>query len=436
MQNRLVSWWFDWQQSLWFLPAVLTLGATALALLMVRLDQTLALSPSGHYTWAFGGGASGARGVLEAIAGSMITVTGTVFSITIVALQLASSQFSPRVLRAFTSDRGVQLVLGVFVGTFTYSLLVLRSVRSEFEDGAAFVPSVSVTVAVGLALVSIGCLIYYIHHIARSIQVATVADRVAQDTHRLIDEVFNDKLDDSAPTSTDESEQSNRAHDGEHVKISATASGYLQRIDDSLLFEQADDRPVTIQSQICIGDFVLAGAIIATIWPVSAVTEERNEAIRAAHILGLERSLAEDVDFGLRQLADIAVKALSPGVNDPTTATDCIDRIAELIGQIVRRHPPSTIHHQPDSHVTVIRARRSVEQLIDTAFTQIRLYGVGDVVVMTHLVDLLGQLASIALPRHRLVLVEQGRQILAAVEHRNYLPSDRDRIISAADWTQ
>ena len=182
MHKRMLSWWFDWQQSLWFLPAILTVVSTVLALSLVRLDQSLALAPRGNYTWAFGGGAFGARGVLEAIAGSMITVTGTVFSITIVALQLASSQFSPRVLRTFTSDRGVQIVLGVFVGTFTYCLLVLRSVRSELEHNSAFVPSVSVTVAVVLALLSIGCLIYYIHHVARSIQVAIVAKLVAEDT--------------------------------------------------------------------------------------------------------------------------------------------------------------------------------------------------------------------------------------------------------------
>jgi uncharacterized membrane protein len=181
---RIRALWSGIIDSLWFLPAVMTAAGGALALVLVRLDASV-VGPleSSDLGWLFTGGAAGARGVLAAISGSLITVTGVVFSVTIVALQLASSQFTPRVLRQFMSDRANQLVLGVFIGTFTYSLLVQRTVRAVLEEGGtAFVPSVSVTVAVILALVSIGFLIFFIDHAARSIQADVILQRVTHDT--------------------------------------------------------------------------------------------------------------------------------------------------------------------------------------------------------------------------------------------------------------
>ncbi|MBA2243389.1 MAG: DUF2254 domain-containing protein, partial [Gemmatimonadetes bacterium] len=172
MLARLTMVWVKVRDSLWFLPALLTLLASGLAMLVVELEKrgVLALGDSDH--WLLGGGAEGARGVLSAIAGGLITVTGVVFSVTIVALQLASSQFTPRVLRNFTADRSNQLVLGVFIGTFTYTLLVLRTVRSPTPDQEAFIPRIAVALAVGLVLLSIAFLIFFINHAARSIQVS------------------------------------------------------------------------------------------------------------------------------------------------------------------------------------------------------------------------------------------------------------------------
>ena len=164
------------------------------------------------------------------------------------------------------------------------------------------------------------------------------------------------------------------------------------------------------------------------------MTEDPIAAIRAADVLGTERTLVDDVDFGLRQLADIAVKALSPGINDPTTATDCLDRLAELIGRIVRKEPLEGVRHRQDNHISLFVTRRSVAHMIDTAFTQIRVYGAGDVIVMTHFINLLGQLASIARPMYRSALEEQALHVLAAIQSQNYLPGDRARIESAAHW--
>ena len=189
MGARLRSLQRDLLDSLWFIPTVIALLYAALALILLRADQALGLDTQGRDAGAVGG-ADGARGVLFAIAGTTLSVLGVVFSLTIVVLQIASAQFTPRVMRNLTGDRGTQVVLGVFLGTFTYSLLVLRAVRSPGEDGggAGFVPVTAVAVAIGLALVSIAFMIYTINHVARSVQVAVIIKRVTHDTLDLLDE--------------------------------------------------------------------------------------------------------------------------------------------------------------------------------------------------------------------------------------------------------
>ena len=261
VRTRLSSWWYDLQSSLWFLPSVLTGLAVALALLTVRLDQRLLLDRRPGSGWIFGGGAEGARGVLSAIAGTMITVTALVFSITVVALQLAASQLTPRVLRTFMGDRGNQAVLGFFIGTFTYALLVLRAVRSPLEGAGGFVPALSVTVAIALALVSVGLLIYFVHHAANSVRASVVIDRVAESTLDLIEHLYPAEIDrpfeppPRAPQLCPE----------EAGVVRAVGGGYLQTVDEDALFALARDRSLTVRQEPLVGEFVLPGAALASV---------------------------------------------------------------------------------------------------------------------------------------------------------------------------
>ncbi|MBA3415826.1 MAG: DUF2254 domain-containing protein, partial [Chloroflexia bacterium] len=254
MVQRIRSWGHNLRDGLWFVPALMTSVAVVLALLLVRVDQRLLLDRRAEAMWLFGGGAEGARGVLTAISSTMITVTGVVFSITIVALQLASSQFTPRVLRSFTGDRGNQIVLGAFISTFTFALLVLRAVRSATEDGQTFVPSVSVTMAIALTLASIGLLIYYIHHAARSIQAAVVIDRAANDALGVIDGLFpadvGHPVDPAAefPLLT-----------APGTPVRSVGSGYVQAINADSLFDLADRDQLVVRLEPRIGEFVLPG---------------------------------------------------------------------------------------------------------------------------------------------------------------------------------
>lgn len=422
----------------------MTTVSVVLALLMVRLDQELLIDDRlGSSAWLFGGGSEGARGVLSAIAGTMITVTGVVFSITIVALQLASSQFTPRVLRNFTGDRGNQVVLGVFIGTFTYSLLVLRSVRSASDDRVIFVPSASITLAIILAVISIGFLIYFVHHSARSIQAAVVIDRAANDTHRLIDQLFPADIGKPA-----EQQAPIRPPDEEPRRVPAERGGYLQAINADSLFELAERGAFTIRVEPYVGDFVFAGTTLASVWPLNRLDreaiegrpEEKNgqasldDKIRSAFALGFERTAQEDLGFGFRQLADIGVKALSPGINDPTTATMSINRMADALVTLAGRTPPAPVRTGEDGSVRLILSGPPFEDLVRLAFSQVRHYGVGDPSVAEHLGRTLGRVAMLVPDQLRPPLVIEARRLIEAALEKITVEGDRVRVLEACAW--
>lgn len=408
--------WERVRDSLWFIPSVMTVGAVVLATGMVWVDQWLLSSlEMGELWWLFGGSAEGARGVLVAIAGSLITVTGVVFSITIVALQLASSQFTPRVLQNFTRDRGNQLVLGVFIGTFTYTLLLLRTVRSPIDGGTdGFVPAAGVTLAVVLALVSIGFLIFYIHHVARSIEASTVIDRVVDETLEVIGARFPDPEDGEAGGGDDGAPQPPA---GPAAEVRSERSGYVQRMRLQRLVELADEEGLVVRVDAAVGDFVLAGQRLAS---------------RGTFAFGDRRTLPHDVELGLIQLSDIAVKALSPGINDPTTAMMALDRVAELVVALGVR-PRRVSRRGEDGTLRLLVPTLSFERAVDVAFSQARRYGGHDTALLLHLVGVVRKVARrLGPPRHRVLddlLAAIDEQARLEVEH----PTDLAALRRALD---
>jgi uncharacterized membrane protein len=439
VRHRFRAQWYELQDTLWFIPAIMTVAGVLLALLTVWVDEVAGIDQRIRLTWLFGGGAEGARGVLSTIAGTMITVTGLVFSITIVALQLASSQFTPRVLRHFTGDRGNQVVLGVFIATFTYCLLVLRSVHSAAQDLEIFVPTLSVTVAIGLALLCIGFLIYYIHHAARSIQASVIIERAAGDMMDTIRRLLPEKGDDDQPamkiSPTLQPETS-------AVVIVSGSSGYLQSMDDGALFHLAQDELLHIRIVPGVGDFVLAGEPVAYVWPVSLDEESSREAlreriegrIRRTLFFGVERILAEDLAFGFRQIADIALKALSAAINDPTTATMCIDRLCQALVVLDQRDLRSRSRHDEGSNAVLIVPGPSFDRLAHVSFDQIRHYGAADAKVAAHLGNALGRMAGIVAPGHRDVLRQVAQALLESASGVPHIAEDLVRLRQSVAW--
>ena len=274
MPARLRSLQRDLLDSLWFTPTVIALLYAALALVLLRADAVLGLDTQGRDAWAVGG-ADGARGVLFAIAGTTLSVLGVVFSLTVVVLQIASAQFTPRVMRNLTGDRGTQVVLGVFLGTFTYALLVLRAVRSPGEDGGGtgFVPVAAVAVAIVLALVSIAFMIYTINHVARSVQVAVIIKRVTHDTLDLLDEPLAGETEERHDP--DLAGHALPEEPGE--TIASEGDGYLEAIDAGALLAAAEMRGLLVRTEALVGSFLLSGAPLATVWPKGVVDDDLAE---------------------------------------------------------------------------------------------------------------------------------------------------------------
>ena len=425
---RIREWAERIRHSLWFIPGLAVLAAAAAALGMLALSEVLGQADA-DLPIVFSAGPDGARATLQAIAGSVITVAGVVFSITIVALQLTSTQFSPRVLRNFLRDRPNQLVLGTFMGTFTYCLLVLRTIRSEDEQrGDAFVPNLAITGALLLAFLSLAMLIYFIHHISVRIQVTSIVGSVARDTLETIRHVAGWSEPDpkrgwlpmpagsSAPPPPSGAIPASEAGPGA-VLLRARESGNLQLVHLEGLVDHAKTTGGRYRLLIAPGAWVQDHAAIASFTPAdrAAADVERHEReVADALAVANERSSRQDVAFGIQQLVDIGIKALSPSVNDPTTAMACIDRLVEVLVAAGLAGDPPRGFADLDGTVRLEVPFPGFEELVPLAFDQIRHYGATTPAVVIHLARGLSVLLATLPARRHGALRAQARELAAA----------------------
>ncbi len=392
--NRLRLLWLGLQGSLWFVPTLVTAGCVVLAVVLIEVGTRVENDLAEDWPRVFGAGANAARSMLSAIATSMITVAGVVFSVTIVALSLASSQYSPRVLRNFMGDRPTQAVLGVFVGIFVYCLVVLRTIRSR-DEGDGFMPSLAVVGGVALALFGVAVLIYFIHHVASSIQASSILDRIAGDTRAAIDRLFPQELGDDASQENAELpaplQTGTHGHDVHPAWVRATAprSGYLVGVDEQRLLDIARELNRVVRMACPVGEFVIQGSPLAEVAGDAPLPPGACEKLRSAFPLGPQRDVHQDAAYGLQQLVDVALKALSPGVNDHTTAIMCVDRIAALLVRLASRGMPAP--RRSDGKVLrVIACLVDFEQLVTLSIDPITEHSRGDTLVLARLLWALG----------------------------------------------
>jgi uncharacterized membrane protein len=354
--------------SLWFLPSLIIIASSGLALVLIYLDTQMSRDLQQRWPYLFGVSPEGSREMLATIAGSIITVAGVVFSITVLALAQASAQYTPRILRNFMGDRANQTALGVFAGIFSYCLIVLRTVRS---DEAAFVPSLSVLTSFALALLGIAFLISFIHHVATSLQATHIIAAAATETLKAIDHIFPEDLGEGESEDNCEVDIGRVLRGNTWHSIPALSNGYIQNVDMERLLEYATRHDVVLCMERGIGDFAVAGAPL--IWIASRLRPDDNAGAILNRLFTIDRhrTIEQDAPFGLRQLVDIALKALSPGVNDTTTAVTCIDYLTAVMAKLVRRRfPPSFRYNQHE--LRVIAVAPTFEQLWSLAFDQIR----------------------------------------------------------------
>ncbi|HRK32775.1 MAG TPA: DUF2254 domain-containing protein [Tepidisphaeraceae bacterium] len=425
---KLTNLWEGLRSSLWFVPTLIVAGAVALAVVLIEIDAA-------DYDWKladrfprlFGAGAEGSRGLLAAIAGSMITVAGTTFSITIVALAQASSQYTSRILRNFMSDRASQSVLGVFVGVFAYCLVVLRTIRGG--DDGLFVPSLAVVGAVLLAFVAIGFLIFFIHHIAASIQASSIIAAAAEETLAAVDRLFPDEVGDAVdPASSAQRSEPTATW----IPIPARKTGYIQSIDADALFDLAREVDAVVRMERGVGEFVIENAPLAAVSGVPC-EEDVIEKLNDAYTVGRHRTVHQDAAYGIRQIVDVALKALSPGINDTTTAVNCIDYLGAILARLAARSIEAP-YRADDARLRLITRGPTFPGLLCEAFGQIRQNAQGNVAVLARLLAVMEIIAGrTSDAQRRQALDEQTKFVTEAVERSVPCAADRASIRAGTD---
>jgi uncharacterized membrane protein len=383
--------------ALWVLP---TLSVVVFLLAGALLSRVSIGDGSLLRPFAFQGTADDARGLLIVVSSTMITVTGLVFALTIVALQIASGQYSPRLLRNFMRDRGTQLVLSVFVGAFAYSTAGLYTVGIQRAGEQAFVPRLAVSGSLALALASVGVLIYFIHHLAHSIQIDTIMSQIERETCQVIDDVYPDQSSYLGPEE--------RCPDPPTwaVALASNRSGYIQAIHPDSLVGAATRHDLVIRLARRVGDHVVAGTPIAWAWHRSAdrpppeLTLLREPLGDAVH-LGFERTMVQDVLFGLRRLVDIGNKALSPAINDPYTAVQAVHHLAVLLCLLARRRLGDRLYRDAQGTLRVAVPLPDFGDYLLRSTAQIRRYGAGEPALTRSLVQLLRDVGSSAVGEER-----------------------------------
>jgi uncharacterized membrane protein len=415
MKTRLLHVWEVLTSSYWFVPSLIVLASIGLAFGMLAVDRTWP-DYGADWRWLYSGGADGARALLSAVAGSIITVAGVVFSITIMTLTQASSQFGPRLLRTFMRDTANQVVLGVFLATFIYCLLVLRRIYGE--DEGDFVPHVAVTIAVLLAMASIAVLIYYIHHISTMLQAPNVVAAVGRDLDHATSHIFPEGIGQEAMEGTEETQL---PPDFEHRArtVCPTRDGYIQAIDGDGLMELAVEHDLLLRLDHRPGQYAMRNDPLLHAWPANRLTDGIAGQLADAFIIGWQRTPEQDIEYAIDQMVEIAVRALSPGINDPYTARTCVDWLGAGLSRIAQQDLPTACCYDHRGTLRLLVSSISTfPGLVDAAFDQIRQYGRGSVGVQIRLVEVIGRIARQArddeqrkaLRRHLEMVYRQARE--------------------------
>jgi uncharacterized membrane protein len=412
--------------NLWFVPTIEVAGAVILFAGTYALDRAAYDGVFKVPGWAISGSPDVARTVLTAIAAAVITVIGVVFSIVIVALTLTSTQFGPRMLRNFIRDRGTQLTLGTYVATFVYAVLTLGSVGHIGHGN--FMPHISVTVTLVLTMADLAVLIYFLHHIAVQIQLPQVIAGIAADLQSAIELQAGDQ---SVGADAQLAGLLIAGMEGEPGMVAAPRSGYLQFIEHETLVTIATKVDAVIYVRYRPGHFIVQGNEYATVWPAEAASQVARELSRA-HVTGPYRTLAQDVSFGVDQLVEICIRALSAAVNDTFTALTCIDWIGDSLCKVTGRWQPTRVYRDTAGAVRVIATEVSWERLVQRAFEKVRQAGRGMPAVMIRQLNALARIMErTTTAADRQVLLDQAAMIERLSEGTVDEASDRTDISHA-----
>ena len=410
--TRLYKIWDQLRSSYWFVPSMLVGLSIGLAAFLISMDHRVRFDPDFESSLLFLGKSEAARLILSTIATAMITIVSLTFSMTIVVLTLASSQFGPRLLYNFMRDRTNQIALGVFLACFVFCLVILRTV--EAESPTAFVPHLGTTAAMAFSGICIGMLIYFIHHIADSIQATTVIANVRHELETIVTRMIPDS---PQPNPEEEIEWRRLTElvDSDSLPLRAEGRGILQAIDHEALISWAKTYEVLIRLNHRPGEFVIRGDTLCEVFPAKSISEEQLMLLEGWFRFGSHRTLMQDIEFAFQQLVEIAVRALSSGINDPFTAMSCIDELGSGLALVAQRGAQPRILKDEEETPRVLVKAVDFEGVVDTAFNQIRQNGASHPAVMIRMLEVIHAVSSsLTNPSHRAVLLRHATAIHAA----------------------
>lgn len=421
--NRLALLWNHLRASFWFIPALLVAACALLAIGFIHLDAQGFASLLPDWPLLFDASPDGARVVLSTIAGSMMTVVGVVYSMVLVTLSLAASQYSSRIIRNFMRDRATQVILGIYTGVFVYCLFVLRVIPGDSDD--AFVPIIAVTFGVLLAIASVAVLIYFIHHIASALQASSVINAAARETLAAITRCFPPLEQQSRSRSTSPAPATGQPlwH-----PIESTRRGYIQSINTASLIDIATKLQATIRTPLPIGSFVVPGQTIASIATDPRPSPETVKRIRSAFTINGYRTVEQDPQYGIQQIVDIALRALSPGINDTNTATMCVDQLSACLAHLATRADPPSCHpHSASPHL--LTSDNGFNELLDLAIDPVRESAEGNAAILLKLISIIESIAPLTTdPDRRTPLSTKLDDLAESVERSIDSKSDIARL--------
>jgi uncharacterized membrane protein len=424
--------WINIHESLWFAPAVCAVVAITLSIAVPEVDKRFAATLEPYRRAIFSGSPEAAQTVLSVIAASTITVVSLLFSITIVALQQASTQFSPRIMRNFTRDRGNQIVLGVYLATFLYSLLVLRQIGGDGGNGDTGVYGLAVSLAIGFAVACLALLIYFIHHGTTLFQASSIIENVHGALRQHIGRLcVSDDTHAAQPDDPDAREFQRQMGGDPTTMVTSDCAGFLRSIGGQALANVVNDGAWLIVRQP-IGTYVTEGEVLVEVGGME-LDEALQRRIRAQFVLDRERTIRQDPMFGVRQLVDIAVKALSPSINDPTTAEHALSALADALGAIAGHEfpgPVRTFLREGDAggSVTFWVPRPGFADIVDASISQIRRAGSDHVHVLVTILDVLVTVGERCSESQLASLQRQIDDIVWYAEHGNFATRDREEL--------
>lgn len=444
MKAQLFKYLNQLQSSYWFVPSVMAVGAIVLSVVTVGMDEWFSSDWPEKFPWFYSNKPEGARAVLATVAGSMITVAGVTFSLTLLAVSHTTSQFGPRLLTNFMRDRGNQITLGTFIATFLYCLLVLRTVRTaeEATEGVAtaelvqaFVPHIAIMTALVLTLCSVGVLIFFFHHVPESMNLSNVVADLGRQLTSSVDELFPEMIGAEAP---DEIERpSTQVPDQDlatPVKLGEGRDGYVQTLDESGLIETATENDLIVQLQFRPGDFIYREQVGFLVWSQDSVEEKLAQQLKDCIALGVARTPHQNLLFIIDQLVESAARALSPGVNDPFTAIICMRWLGNGLIVMAQRRDPERYRYDSDGNLRIIARSVSFDEVCGAIFDQLRPYYAADrnaAIQMMQTIAIVRRMTSDK--RRQQVLNDHADKLLASAEMTHLARHDIERLRAADD---